>query len=406
MTENLLHDNKEKQSQIHFVLQLEEARLGDQKRLESIKKTLSIGQELPEIDKQYLEEQSAQMEKAFGHELMTKWALDFVQKLQEKEKKKRFTLDEIKDSLEREKNKYKIDQKFLKHASTQLQQAVEHERETKGTLDLITELKETKIGDNERLQNITKLLKSGQNLEEGDKQYIKEKSRHLKQVVDCKTKVAKTKDAIKKLQENEMRHANKLEGIKQSVENGKLISEREQNYLNARYERFQSALDQQNKIEWTMQTIQKLEQSRIGDSAKFDKIKELLEDEIPVPENDTIYLKEEYKLLQQIQKHKKKIDWVSNMITELQEIEIGNKERLAVIKKLLEERRPIPETEINYLTQKCRLLMMTKNSEKEYETTNNENNSEESDYNFILSELNTIITELEKLEQKFQVSGL
>jgi hypothetical protein len=406
MTENLLQGKKENQSQIHFVLQLEESRLGDQKRLESIKKTLSTGTELPEVDKQYLEEQSAQLQKAFGHELMAKWTMDFVQKLQEKEKKKSFTIEEIKDSLEKEKNKYKIDKKFLKHASTQLKQSIEHERETEVTLDLISQLKETKIGDNERLQSITKLIKSGQNLEEGDKQYLKEKSGHLRQVVDCKTKVTKTKEAIKKLQENEIKHVNKLEQINQSVENGKLISEREQNYLNARYERFQSALDQQNKIEWTIKTIHKLEESRIGDSAKFDKIKELLEDEIPVSENDTIYLKEEYKLLQQIQKHKKKIDWTRNMITELQEIEIGNSERLSTIKKLLEERRPIPETEINYLTQKCRLLMMTKNSEKEYETTNNENNSEESDYNFILSELNTIITELEKLEQKFQVSGL
>ena len=43
-------------------------------------------------------------------------------------------------------------------------------------------------------------------------------------------------------------------------------------------------------------------------------------------------------------------------------------------------------------------------SEKEYETTNNENNPEESDYNFILSKLNAIIKELENLEHKFHVT--
>src|SRR5207253_4924254 len=136
-----------------------------------------------------------------------------IKKLKEKEKKKRYTLDEIKDSIEQEKKRYKIGKKFLMHASSQLKQSTEYERETEGTLGLISQLKETKIGDNETLNHITKALKSGQNLEESDKQYLKEKSRHLKLVVDCKTKVTKTKEAIKKLQENEIRHFNKLEEI-------------------------------------------------------------------------------------------------------------------------------------------------------------------------------------------------
>jgi hypothetical protein len=51
----------------------------------------------------------------------------------------------------------------------------------------------------------------------------------------------------------------------------------------------QNALDQQNRIEWTIQTIQQLEEFGVDDSTKLDKIKELLEDEIPIPENDTKY---------------------------------------------------------------------------------------------------------------------
>jgi hypothetical protein len=48
------------------------------------------------------------------------------------------------------------------------------------------------------------------------------------------------------------------------------------------------------------------------------------------------------------------------MIKELQEMEIGNPERITSIKKALEERRPIQEIEINYLAHKCKLLVMTK----------------------------------------------
>jgi len=386
MTENLIHDNKENQPILHLVLQLEEARLGDHDRLESIKRTLSSGQELPQVDRQYLGEQVSQLHETFGPILMAEWERDFAQKIHEKKK-----------------NMYKIDKKSLKHTSTQLKQAIENEKEIKWTLDLISQLKEIKLGSTEKLNYISRLLKSGENIGESDKQYLKEKSRYLRRVVDCKTKVTQTQNAIRKLQENEIKHSKKLEEIRQSVENGELVSEREQNYLSARYEKLQSALDQQNRVEWTIQTIQQLKELGVGDSKKLDKIKELLEDDIPVPENDTKYLREESKLLMQTLKHKRKIDWIVGLITELQEMEIGNPERLAVIKKALEERKPVPENEINYLTQKCRLLMMAKESEKEYETTNG-NQAEESNYNSILSELNTTIKELEKLESKFQVA--
>src|SRR2546428_1091204 len=264
MTENLIHGNKENQPHMHMVLQLEEAKIGDHVRLESMKKTLSMGQELPEVDKQYLKEQTAQLKDAFGPLVMAAWATDLAQKTQEKEK-----------------NMDKIDKKFLKHTSTQLKQAIENE-ETKWRLDLISQLKETKIGSTEKLNYISRLLKIGENLGQSDKKYLKEKARYFRQIVDCKTKVTRTQDAIRKLQENETRHYKKLEEIRQSVENGKIVSEREQSCLDARYEKLQSALDQQNKIEWTIQTIHKLKEFGAGDSEKFDKIKELLEDEIPV----------------------------------------------------------------------------------------------------------------------------
>ena len=82
-------------------------------------------------------------------------------------------------------------------------------------------------------------------------------------------------------------------------------------------------------------------------------------------------------------------------------MEIGNSDRLAAIKKALEERRPVPEGEINYLSHKCRLLMIIrKKAEKEFEPTNGESKVDEVDYNSILSELNATVTESEKLQIK------
>src|SRR4029077_13314467 len=95
---------------IHVILQLEEARIGDHDRLESIKESLSTGQELPESDKQYIAEQAEQLKKAVEHQMLADWAMDFIQKLREKEK---------------ETNSYRIDREFLEHASTKLRNVIE-----------------------------------------------------------------------------------------------------------------------------------------------------------------------------------------------------------------------------------------------------------------------------------------
>ena len=78
----------ENQLPIRIVLQLQEARIGDRNRLESIKESLSAGKELSETEKKYLEEKSAQLQMAIDHHTMVDWAMNFVRKLQEKEKKK------------------------------------------------------------------------------------------------------------------------------------------------------------------------------------------------------------------------------------------------------------------------------------------------------------------------------
>ena len=354
---------------IRVILQLEEARIGDQNRLESIKESLRTGQELPESDKMYIAEQAAQLQKAIEHQMLSDWAMDFVQKIREKEK---------------ETNSYRIDREFLEQASTELKQAIDSEKKVNWTLDLISQLREAQIGDTEKLDRIDTLLRSGKRVEEDDKQYLKAKDLHLRQLTDCKTKITLTQDAARKLQEHEMTHSKKLEAIIHIIENGNLVSKRDQRYLNARYEKLQSSLDKQNRIEWTISTIQKLEEFGVGNYEKLDEIRQLLEDDIPVPESDAKYLREEYKLLRLILKHKKKIDQTIDLIQELQEMEIGHCERLSAIKRLLDKGTLVPESEISYLKDKCKILMIVKRSQGH--TT--ESQAEEVDYNPILNELN------------------
>jgi hypothetical protein len=389
--------HNENRTRIKIVLQLLEARIGDPSRLDSIKESLTAGKELPESDIQYLKQTSGQLKTAIEHQMMCDWAIDFVQKFQEKRKKKEFTLDELQKSLEKEKKIFKVDQKLIDQISTKFKQAVEHEKKVKWTLDFISELKQAKIGEADKLDQISRSLKSGRLVDEIDKKYLMEKKMHFKKIVENKTKVTWSLDTIKKLKEAEIRHSNKLEKIRNAVEQGKLISENEQNYLNARYEKLRRVVDEQNKIEWTIQTIEKLRQFRIGDSAKFDSIKQLLEEEIPVPENDINYLKEQYKMLRQILNCTRKLELIVGLIDDLQATEIGDSQSLSTTKKLIQERKPVDESEITYLKNKYKILdIITKNSEKEYQTDKTQ--KDEVDYNSVLNELNETITKLKNLQ--------
>ncbi|HKC78850.1 MAG TPA: hypothetical protein VKB83_02000 [Nitrosopumilaceae archaeon] len=390
------NDNK---TRIKIVMQLQEARIGDPGRLESIKESLTAGKELPESEVLYLKQTSGELKTAIEHQMMCDWAIDFVKKFQEKKKKEEFTVDEIKESLEKEKKGIKVDQRFLDQISTKFKQLGEQEKKAKWTLDLIYQLKHAKIGDGDKLDQITRTIKSGKLVDEADKKYLMEKKMHYKKIVENKAKVSWSIDTIKKLQETETKHSNKLEKLRSAVEQGKPITENEQNYLNARYEKLRHVVEERNKTAWTIQTIEKLRQFKIGDTTKFDSIKQLLEEEIPVPENEISYLKEQYKTLRQVINYKKRLELTIGLVDDLQVMEIGDSQKLAKIKKSIEEEKPIEEGEITYLKQKYKIFdIITKNSEKEYQT--DKTKIEEVDYNLVLNELNEAITKLQILQVK------
>ena len=387
------NDNK---TRIKIVMQLQEARIGDPSRLESIKESLTAGKELPESDVQYLKQTSGELKTAIEHQMMCDWAIDFVKKFQEKKKKKEFTAEEIQQSLEKEKKGIKVDQRFLDQISTKFKQLGEQEKKAKWTLDLISQLKHAKIGDGDKLDQITRTIKSGKLVDEADKKYLMEKKMHYKKLVENKTKVSWSIETIKKLQETETKHSIKLEKLRSAVEQGKPITEAEQNYLNARYEKLRHVVEERNKISWTIQTIEKLRHFQLGDMTKFDSIKQLLEEEIPVPENDITYLKEQYKVLRQVINYKQKIELTIGLVDDLQVMEIGDSQKLDKIKKSIGEGKPIEESEITYLKQKYKIFdIITKNSEKEYQTDKTQ--KDEVDYNLVLNELNEAITKLQVL---------
>ncbi len=381
----------------HVVLQLQEARIGDRNRLQVIKESLITGKELTESDKQYLHEKSFELKSALDYLSKVEWTIDFIQKLQKERHGQSFTLEAIKKLLEKEKFRYKIDKKFLEKTSDQIKEAVQHQKELKWTADIIPQLKEAKIGDTKRLDQIKNSLQKGEVISEHDRQYLKDKADYLIQILDCKKKVSWTISTVKKMQEAEIEHSKRLDAIRIKAEEGEFVSKEELNYINARYEKLQKLMERQNKFEWTINAIKELQEHKMGDSAKLDTIKRLFEEEKPVEQNDVNYLKTQYELLQQNLKHKIKIQHSLDIIKTLHEHELGNSERLHSIRKIIEERRPVPETEINYLKEKYEQFLIIKQSKEGHDHTDE---GHEDDSNQISNDLNVAIFEIKKSETR------
>jgi hypothetical protein len=367
--------DKKKKSPLHLIIQLTEGGLGDPERLNRIKKSLENSQQLSESDKQYLEELGEQLPSAVKN-LVTKLEMRAVT-LQVHKKENKTEKEDIEQSTIPEK--------------------LEEKLKINWTLELIKELNDNQVGEFERLNRIKISLEKKEAVSEDDKKYLKDKARHLKTVLESRTKLAAILAAIMKLQEIESRHSQRLLDIRRAIEQGIVVTPRDLRYLTRRYEKFVRALDQEDKVEWTIQRIDKLLAAAVGDSQKINEIKELLEDEAPVPEEDVKYLRQKHQLLAQITNNTRKIESAIGIIEKLLEKKVGNQERLDGIKKKMEERSHLSSGDINYLKRIYQESPVQRRQEKDDKT-------EKVDFNSILDELESIMDESKVLHRHYSPS--
>ncbi len=392
---------EEDQSRLRMVLMLEEARVGDPSKLDYIKKTLNSREELAEGDKQYIEDTSSELKRILEHQTMVDWAANFINNLKEKHDKKSYSVSELQHILEKEKNKYKMNKKFNERVSTKIKEVTEQERRLDWTFDLISKLKQAKVGDGYRLDQIERYLKVGTPIDDKDRHYLMEHQKHLKKVSELKNKAAWSLDAVRKIREAEIGHLRRLESIRRTIDKGEPISESDQRYLDAKYEKLRHMLDAHNRIEWTKRTIERLSEFGMGDKERLAKIKKLLDEEVTLSEDETGYIRKQHRLVQQAQSYKRKLEAVVDLVDKLQENEVGDYQRLEEIRQTIEERKHIPESEISYLKEKYRMLdIITKSTQNLHKTDAAQTDA--IDYVSVLNGLNESITKSE--EPKVTVS--
>jgi len=120
---------------------------------------------------------------------------------------------------------------------------------------------------------------------------------------------------IESLQDFELEEYARLDSIKRDLKDGKDVPKYKIKTLGDRYERLQQEDEYRRKVQWTLDVIKKLQDAQIGNSRRVGIIKDRLEEGSILDEKEIRYLKENWKLLKNAgqQKHQVMTDLIKKL---------------------------------------------------------------------------------------------
>lgn len=125
-----------------------------------------------------------------------------------------------------------------------------------------------------------------------------------------------------------------------------------------------------DKVQWTLDLIEKLKAAKIGEPGRLDSIKNTVENGKTVFDTDKNYLKSKFEELNQSgDKQNQPVDETSvqkslYIIGKLREAEIGDPKRLDIMKSLMENNIALEEDDSKYLSEKYEQLKKVDDSEE------------------------------------------
>ena len=107
-------------------------------------------------------------------------------------------------------------------------------------------------------------------------------------------------ETVTALQDIEREEFQRLDAIKRAIKEGQTVSKYEIRHVFGRYEKLQQETEYEKKVQWTMDVIKQLQQSKIGNFVWLDEIKNRLEEGIILDNEEINYLKENWQVLKKI----------------------------------------------------------------------------------------------------------
>lgn len=134
-------------------------------------------------------------------------------------------------------------------------------------------------------------------------------------------------------------------------------------------------MSEDKKIQWTLDVIEKLLDTGIGEQSRLLSIKDAIQNNRTVYDSDKKYLVEKFEQLNQNTKPQNSVSDVDEeqilqniiIIVKLQNAEIGNPERLTQLKTALEQHQTLSMEDSEYLKEKYQQLQKVDNVESKIE---------------------------------------
>jgi len=181
------------------------------------------------------------------------------------------------------------------------------------TIDLIEQLLKLKIGDEGRLLYITNSLNTGRKIYETDKKYLEQWREKIKKI-NAETKkplllseenAKQELNIIGRLEKAEIGNPQRLLTIKKALTEGIEMSNENHQYLNKKFEQLVKTVENEKMFYEAIKIIEKLQEVEIGNSERLQSIKNTLLKGSELNLQDIKYFNEKADALKELQDYEK-----------------------------------------------------------------------------------------------------
>ena len=181
------------------------------------------------------------------------------------------------------------------------------------TIDLIEQLLKLKIGDEGRLLYIKNSLDTGRKIYETDKKYLEQWRKKIKKInTETKKPLLLSEENTKqelniigRLEKAEIGNPQRLLSIKRALTDGIEMSDENHQYLNKKFEQLVKTVENEKMFYEAIKVIEKLQDVEIGNSERLQSIKNTLLKGSELNLQDIKYFNEKADALKELQDYEK-----------------------------------------------------------------------------------------------------
>ena len=181
------------------------------------------------------------------------WTLDLIEKLKAAQIGDESRLNVIKKALENGKTVYGDDKEYLQEQFKVMQEKGERQTPTDPSktdekrLYIISKLQEAEIGNHVKLETIKETLQGNETISVEDDAYLDEKYEQLQKVDDSEAKIQQKLEMIEKLKRSEIGSSEKLDECKNALNQFGELTEEGESYLQTKIEQYKKIHREQPK---------------------------------------------------------------------------------------------------------------------------------------------------------------